>query len=71
MQSVLKIGSRVRSRGALYVHNVDGNTYRKVHEGTVIGVQKHTDMGAMLVCKVATAYGTCFVNPSQLVPIGL
>lgn len=66
MSISIKVGAKVRSKGALYVHNVDGNTYRKVHTGTVVGVREHTDMGRMLVCKVVTRYGVCFVNPSQL-----
>lgn len=68
---MITVGAKVRSLGALYVHNVDGNSYRKVHNGTVLAVLKYNDMGTQTVCKVATKYGTCFVNPSQLALVSL
>lgn len=62
--NTIKIGGRVRSKGALYIQ-VSGQ-YRKVHNGVVLAVFTDTSMGTQMVCRVATKYGDALVNPSQL-----
>jgi hypothetical protein len=63
----MQVGTKVRSHGPIYVSSRAG--YRKVHTGVVVAVKQTTDMGVLTICKVATRYGDCWVNPSQLVSI--